>query len=75
MAKALLGHIGGPDTRLLAEVAMLRRRVRDLEAEVMRLASENDALLAVGSSVGTPVADEIIALDARESVSAAPALA
>ncbi|MEO8328751.1 MAG: hypothetical protein ABI586_01985 [Candidatus Nanopelagicales bacterium] len=71
MAKALLGHIGGPDTRLLAEVAILRRRVRDLEAEIMRLAAENDSLLTVGGQVG----DEIIALDARESVSAAPALA
>jgi len=67
MAKALFGHVGGSDTRLLAQVAVLRRRVRDLEAEVMRLAAENDALLSVDS----PMADEIIALDtARESVAA-----
>jgi hypothetical protein len=67
MAKALLGHVGGPDPRLLAQVAVLRRRVRDLEAEVLRLAAERDVLLSVGS----PMADEIIALDAnRESVAA-----
>ena len=73
MAKALLGYVGGPDTRLLAEVAVLRRRVRDLEAEVLRLSAENDARIVVES----PLADEIIALDAaRESVGAnAPALA
>lgn len=66
MAKALLGYVGGSDTRLLAEVAVLRRRVRDLEAEVLRLAAENDALL----SVDAPTAEDIIALDtARESVS------
>jgi hypothetical protein len=46
MAKALLGHVGGPDPRLLAEVAMLRRRVRDLENELLRLRAENDALAA-----------------------------
>ena len=81
MAKALLGHLGGPDSRLLAEVAVLRRKIRDLEAEVMRLAADNEALAsmntAMGTAMGTPVADEIIALDAtREKVSAsAPALA
>jgi hypothetical protein len=46
MAKALLGYVGGPDPRLLAEVAVLRRRVRDLEAELLRLRAENDALAA-----------------------------
>ena len=73
MAKALLGHVGGPEPLLLAEVAMLRRRVRDLQAEVLRLAAENDAMLAVGGQV----ADEIIALDGtREAASqSAPALA
>jgi len=72
MAKALLGHVGGPDPRLLAQVAVLRRRVRDLEAEVLRLAAEKDVLLSVGSTT----ADDIIALDVtRESVAAAPALA
>ena len=67
MAKALLGHVGGSDPRLLAEVAVLRRRVRDLEAEVLRLSAENDAL-----HVAAAAPDEIIALDqARESVAAA----
>jgi hypothetical protein len=46
MAKALLGYVGGPDPRLLAEVAVLRRRVRELEAEMLRLRAENDALAA-----------------------------
>ena len=36
MAKALLGHIGGSDPRILAEIALLRRRVSDLEAEVLQ---------------------------------------
>ena len=77
MAKALLGHLGGPDSRLLAEVAVLRRKIRDLEAEVMRLAADNEALVSMSTAMGTPVADEIIALDAaRDKVSAsAPALA
>jgi hypothetical protein len=62
MAKALLGHVGGPDPRLLAEVAVLRRRVRDLEAELLRLRAENDALAAAA----TP-ADELISLDVTDS--------
>lgn len=45
MAKALLGHVGGPDPRLITEVQRLRRRVTDLEAEVGRLKAENDGLL------------------------------
>jgi len=44
MAKALLGHVGGPDPRLVTEVRRLRRRVHDLEAEVLRLQAENDSL-------------------------------
>jgi hypothetical protein len=39
MAKAIYGHLG-VDPRLLAEVARLRARVRDLEAEVERLQEE-----------------------------------
>ena len=58
MAKALLGHLGGPDPRLLAEVATLRRRVRDLEAEMLRLRAENDALAAAVAP-----SDELISLD------------
>jgi hypothetical protein len=44
MAKALLGHVGGPDHRLVDEVRRLKQRVSDLEAEVLRLRSANDAL-------------------------------
>ena len=47
MAKALLGHLGGPDPVLLTEIARLRGRVRDLEAEVDRLHAVTDALTAV----------------------------
>jgi hypothetical protein len=62
MAKALLGHVGGPDPRLVTEVRRLRRRVHDLEAEVLRLQVENDSLVesvdpepVVLSEVGEPV--------------------
>jgi hypothetical protein len=46
MAKALLGYVGGTDPRLLEEARRLRVRVRDLEAQVMRLKDENDTLVA-----------------------------
>ncbi len=46
MAKALLGHVGGPDPRLVSEMHRLQRRVRDLEAELVKLQEENDALAA-----------------------------
>lgn len=49
MAKALLGHVGGLDPRLLAEVATLRHRVRDLENEVLRLRAEVDGLAAAAA--------------------------
>jgi hypothetical protein len=45
MAKALLGYVGG-DTRLRDDNTRLRRRVADLEAMVLRLQAENDALAA-----------------------------
>jgi hypothetical protein len=44
MAKALFGHVGGPDPRMLSEMRRLQQRVRDLEAELVRLQEENDAL-------------------------------
>jgi hypothetical protein len=47
MAKALLGHVGGPDPRLVDEVRRLRRRVIDLETEIGRLLAERDLLTAV----------------------------
>ncbi len=46
MAKALLGHVGGPDPRLVSEVRRLQLRVSELEAHVMRLQAENDSLSA-----------------------------
>lgn len=45
MGKALLGYLPG-DTRVRDENLRLRRRVADLEATVLRLQAENDALSA-----------------------------
>ena len=59
MAKALLGYVGGPDPRLLAEVAVLRRRVRELEAEMLRLRAENDALAAAVTPEGTLISLDV----------------
>jgi cell division protein FtsB len=50
MAKALFGHVGGPDPRMVSEMRRLQQRVRDLEAELMRLQEENDALAAEAAS-------------------------
>jgi hypothetical protein len=44
MAKAILGHVGGPDPRILAEMRRLQRRVVELETELMRVRAENDIL-------------------------------
>jgi uncharacterized protein YlxW (UPF0749 family) len=44
MAKALLGYVGGPDPRLLAEMRRLQQRVQDLESELIRMQAENDSL-------------------------------
>lgn len=46
MAKALIGHVGGPDPRTVMEMRRLHERVRSLEAEVVRLRAENDSLAA-----------------------------
>ena len=46
MAKALIGSVGGPDPRTSLELRRLHERVRVLEAEVLRLRAENDALAA-----------------------------
>ena len=46
MAKALLGHVGGPDPRMVSEMRRLQQRIRDLEAELIRLQAHNDALAA-----------------------------
>ena len=44
MAKALFGHVGGSDPRIVSEMRRLQQRVRDLEAVLVRLQEENDAL-------------------------------
>jgi hypothetical protein len=46
MSKALFGHVGGPDPRMVSEMRRLQQRVRDLEAELARLQNENDSLAA-----------------------------
>ena len=40
MAKALLGHVGGPNQRMAAELHRLHQRVCDLEAQLARLKEE-----------------------------------
>ena len=46
MAKAILGHVGGPDPRMLYEMRRLQQRVQELEAELARLQEANDVLAA-----------------------------
>lgn len=88
MAKAILGHVGGPDPRLMAEVARLRRRVAELDAEVTRLNAENQALLtqsldgslddslvAAMPGPSESLAEEIITLDSPSPDRSAPAMA
>ncbi|HSF27387.1 MAG TPA: hypothetical protein VLC50_07720 [Actinomycetes bacterium] len=62
MAKALLGHVGGTDLRLVDEMRRLRQRVRDLEDELGRLQRENDALAA---AVQDAHADELLTLPSQ----------
>ncbi|POM24552.1 hypothetical protein BTM25_31810 [Actinomadura rubteroloni] len=59
MAKALLGHVGGPDPRMVAEMRRLQQRVRDLEAELVRLQDENDAL-------ATANGDDVLSLTVKD---------
>ena len=47
MSKALYGHLAGPDAALVTEVARLRRRVRELEAEVEALRAASDAVVSI----------------------------
>jgi hypothetical protein len=58
MAKALFGHVGGPDPRMVSEMRRLQQRVRDLEAELARLQEENDVLAA-----GVDHEDDMLVLD------------
>lgn len=54
MAKALLGYMNGTDPRVLARLTAenrrLRQQVEDLEAHVLRLQAENDALAAAAET-------------------------
>jgi hypothetical protein len=62
MAKAILGHVGGPDPRMVAEVRRLQQRVRALETALVRLQEENDALAAeVGHDLLIPVREPVLA--------------
>jgi hypothetical protein len=64
MAKALLGYATGSDPRathrLATENRLLRQRVADLEAVVLRLQNENDALAALATEASTR--DEVLEL-------------
>ncbi len=61
MAKAILGHVGGPDPRMVAEMRRLQQRVRDLEAELVRLQQENDALASeAGNDLLAPARDSML---------------
>ncbi|MBV9444935.1 MAG: hypothetical protein JO345_03440 [Streptosporangiaceae bacterium] len=62
MAKALFGHVGGPDPRMVSEMRRLQQRVRDLEAELVRLQEANDALAADADHDGMLVPDREPAL-------------
>jgi len=63
MAKALLGHVGGPDPRVLSEMRRLQQRVRELEHELGRIQAENDALNeAVRGDISINVTDREPAL-------------
>lgn len=65
MAKALVGHVGGLDPRLVFEMRRLQQRVRDLESEVTQLRAENDLLAGSVSDA------QLISLEAAKE----PALA
>jgi hypothetical protein len=62
MAKALFGHVGGPDPRMVSEMRRLQQRVRDLEAELVRLQEENDALTVEATQADMLVSDREPAL-------------
>jgi hypothetical protein len=65
MAKALLGHLGGPDPRMLSEMRRLQQRVRDLENECLRLQTANDMLAT--HELQAHDHDELLTLSVTES--------
>ena len=61
MAKALLGHVGSNDPRVISEVRRLQQRVRELEAELLHLQAENQSLRTVAGRT-----DELLTLEVKE---------
>jgi cell division protein FtsB len=63
MAKALVGYMNTTDPRVVAHLVSqnrrLRQRVADLEAHVLRLQAENDALAASASEAMLAVSDQM----------------
>jgi cell division protein FtsB len=55
MAKALFGHVSATDPRITAQLTAenrrLQQRVADLEDQILRLKTENDALVAAAVNV------------------------
>ncbi len=72
MSKAIYGHMGGSDALLVAEVTRLRRRVRELEEQVMALEADLVALPDSVDIVSLHGDDLDVAL--RELGTSAPAL-
>ena len=62
MAKALFGHVGGPDPRMISEMRRLQQRVRDLEAELVRLQDQNESLTVEAARTDILVPDREPAL-------------
>ncbi|KIH97972.1 hypothetical protein LP52_16555 [Streptomonospora alba] len=62
MAKALFGHVGGPDPQMVQEMRRLQKRVSDLEDEISRLQARNDQLSAAVTEVTAPATDREPAL-------------
>lgn len=62
MAKALHGYMSNTDPRVVAQLAAENRRLRqhvaDLEAHVLRLLSENDALAVAAHDSALRALDE-----------------
>src|ERR1700730_17642527 len=69
MSKALCGPVGGADPRVVSEMRRLQQRVRDLEAELVRLQEQNDALAAVAHDEDMLVLDREPALTCRSQAS------
>ncbi|CAA9388960.1 MAG: hypothetical protein AVDCRST_MAG47-2700 [uncultured Nocardioidaceae bacterium] len=63
MAKALVGYMNTTDPRVVAHLVSenrrLRQRVADLEAHMLRLQAENDALAASVSQDLLTVSDQM----------------